>query len=947
MLALIEPTLEVAESRAWQCLLEVAATHPGTIDADALFACASASLRRAALTLIARAAIVELNRADAEGQLGAGESEEKFRFFIGHFATGDGRHAFFQRYPLLADLLEQRLEQTLAALDEVHVRYARDRDRVAGILPVPSPAPVLTGVDPGRGDRHCNGRTVAILTLSDGQRIVYKPRPMAVEVAYFGLVAWLNQSGLRPAQRLVGVLDLGDYGYMEFVPAAAIANKAEADVYYQRLGALIALMHLLSGTDLHHENIIANGAFPVPIDLETLLHPILPSRLNRDGVLRMSADTVLWSQLLPTGGVSRAGQAGAAGLCEQATSAMGQAPVNAGTSQLRYQAREVAVEASHNLPMLDGRAVSPSEHVEAIVSGFRHGYDLLMRGKSTLRDGKGPLAAFRGVICRVVLRGTRVYASLLHAVAHPHSLSGRIEVERLFERLWLTVGQVPRLASCVAAERRALWRGDVPRFHIRSNEVLVRDCFGAPVSSHFRRSGWDGLRERTRMLTGRDRERQVRLIEQSIHSLRPLELMQRWPLSPYPDPAGAPVPSTDALLAAASSLAERLMTHRFRDGRDLHLLQARLGADGYQGMMPLGADLYDGLPGIALFCAHLARQTGQARYRRFAGQLLDTARRAIEVEPLPGVGAFNGVAGWMYALTHLSQLWREPALADEAVRALPQLLQAIASDEALDLIGGSAGAIWCLLRLHRCLGDDVLLDAARRCADRVLERAHPMPTGIGWLTSVYDAVAVTGLSHGTSGFAVALAWLGETTGDSRYEQAARAAIAYERTSFDPHAGAWNDLRDDRRTEDGAQGRLHAWCHGGPGITLARLCLPSTYRDRQWVIEVETGVRNTMAHGFGVGHCLCHGDLGNLDVLIEAERQGMLPPDLVDWRRRAGQILERVADRPRCGNHGQIELFGLMTGIAGIGYGLLRCADPHAVPSVLALQLPDTASRPSR
>lgn len=35
----------------------------------------------------------------------------------------------------------------------------------------------------------------------------------------------------------------------------------------------------------------------------------------------------------------------------------------------------------------------------------------------------------------------------------------------------------------------------------------------------------------------------------------------------------------------------------------------------------------------------------------------------------------------------------------------------------------------------------------------------------------------------------------------------------------------------------------------------------------------------------------------------------------------------------------VETPGLMTGLAGIGYGLLRLADPQNVPSVLLLELP--------
>ena len=41
----------------------------------------------------------------------------------------------------------------------------------------------------------------------------------------------------------------------------------------------------------------------------------------------------------------------------------------------------------------------------------------------------------------------------------------------------------------------------------------------------------------------------------------------------------------------------------------------------------------------------------------------------------------------------------------------------------------------------------------------------------------------------------------------------------------------------------------------------------------------------------------------------------------------------------CGTRGGVEAPGLMNGLAGIGYGLLRLAAPERVPSVLALEPP--------
>jgi hypothetical protein len=53
-----------------------------------------------------------------------------------------------------------------------------------------------------------------------------------------------------------------------------------------------------------------------------------------------------------------------------------------------------------------------------------------------------------------------------------------------------------------------------------------------------------------------------------------------------------------------------------------------------------------------------------------------------------------------------------------------------------------------------------------------------------------------------------------------------------------------------------------------------------------------------------------------------------------------EILDRIEREGwRCGNPLAVEAPGLMTGLAGIGYGLLRCAEPALVPTVLCLAPP--------
>jgi lantibiotic modifying enzyme len=62
------------------------------------------------------------------------------------------------------------------------------------------------------------------------------------------------------------------------------------------------------------------------------------------------------------------------------------------------------------------------------------------------------------------------------------------------------------------------------------------------------------------------------------------------------------------------------------------------------------------------------------------------------------------------------------------------------------------------------------------------------------------------------------------------------------------------------------------------------------------------------------------------------------------RARADRVARGILDDIRgagwlCGNPLRVESPGLMTGLAGIGYGLLRLAAPERVPSVLLLEPP--------
>ena len=105
-------------------------------------------------------------------------------------------------------------------------------------------------------------------------------------------------------------------------------------------------------------------------------------------------------------------------------------------------------------------------------------------------------------------------------------------------------------------------------------------------------------------------------------------------------------------------------------------------------------------------------------------------------------------------------------------------------------------------------------------------------------------------------------------------------------------------------------------------------------------EIDTAVQTTMQEGFGNNHSLCHGDLGNIELLLQA---GLHLNDSY-WQQQVTRFSSIIVSSIEqkgwlCGVPLAVETPGLMTGLAGIGYQLMRLAQPNLVPSVLLLEAP--------
>jgi lantibiotic modifying enzyme len=93
-------------------------------------------------------------------------------------------------------------------------------------------------------------------------RLVYKPRPVEIEAVLNDFLAALMREGAPVGFRVTGVLPRGAYGWMEYVAHAPSRDQREATSYYERLGALLAVLYAVQATDVHAGNLVASGEYP-------------------------------------------------------------------------------------------------------------------------------------------------------------------------------------------------------------------------------------------------------------------------------------------------------------------------------------------------------------------------------------------------------------------------------------------------------------------------------------------------------------------------------------------------------------------------------------------------------------------------------------------------------------------------------------------------------------
>jgi hypothetical protein len=408
---------------------------------------------------------------------------------------------------------------------------------------------------------------------------------------------------------------------------------------------------------------------------------------------------------------------------------------------------------------------------------------------------------------------------------------------------------------------------------------------------------------------------------------------------------------TEAVLRSLHGIAERLRRGIVQvDGRLCWHINvpdpAAIGGPPRTTIGVSGSDLYQGNSGIGVFLLEYGRFY-KAQWAVELGHQCILQSLAAELEgPYPRIGLFTGATGVAWAGIKAGQIVGDARASQMSLQLLGKVRAIIATDEELDIIGGSAGVIIACANLASMHNVDECRDLALTAGARVLARSRVRKHGWSWrMPGGVTRNDLCGYAHGASGYAHAFLALLAIDGDSRWGFAAQRALEYEHRHAMP-SGDWPDFRDIElttlrdpiarlnrlrtyaRSSSGTSfSTMRAWCHGAPGMLPVRRLALAHGMELPWldteIHQAEQATREIIQNRDGRGYSLCHGVTGNAECLIAYQDD-----DTLTNRSLVRTVMVRACETNGeeswpSGVLGQTYEPSLLVGEAGIGLVLLR------------------------
>jgi len=795
-------------------------------------------------------------------------------------------------YPELEQILCSAASQCISFSVDTATRIHDDLEEACQAF---GQEPRFNGIKLVPSDSHAGGRTVIGLLDSFGEVFVaLKPRCLRLEAMTTSLLATLCKCDERlKTWKFPSYLVKDGYGWAEWIPPKPCETEEEVSLYYFRAGCLLAFATALGITDLHRDNLISCGPSPIPIDLEATLHhrkrPGAPSR-HGNILPKVMEWNVLGTGLLPIWlwkgedlqgvDLSALGSVG-----DQYVSIPLQQFVSENDALERMVRTGVVLRPPTGSVRLLGDPVQPWRYISQLLQGFEFGCSLSSANRNRL------LAFFtlgKDLRSRFLARPTAGYHYVIQASLHPLYLRSS-EKRIAFLRTCLKDEETIPDWMFVTEVDACRW-GDIPRFTSRGSNLFTEEEFyggeGDLFEVEFEAGPVAAVRDVDDLTYPEYLQFNKRLIRGSMLSLQSAHEPGAFQISNQESVGIQGHHLSDTDLVKAEHSAAEFLVNFVSEQRDPELwfgFRASPEGGGHYEFGVIGPDFYSGSTGVIYALSALRDRKEHEVDLSFPASCITATvnKRLLSSREKLGGAYFGTLSAILPLIATLHRLGKFSMATDLISNTRNALQERLSQDDALrhfwgcDLVGGLAGALAVAVVLHRHCKSISMEQPISHMVRLFAENATTKKNGVVWeqpaLSKGPDA-ALTGLSHGQIGCALALAEVAALNIGSSLSAAelSKRFLEWELSQFSAPASNWPDYRFRSTTAE--RGEV-AWSHGWPGILLAieriGAILPcDALTDFRQRYPMAGFIQRLTEHPKPLNHSLCHGSIGSYCIMMD-------------------------------------------------------------------------------
>lgn len=883
-----------------------------------------------------RTLIKQMHTYKNKGVLQGNSSAEEYDYFCRNIVGKmEFRKTLYRNFPVLERCIKDKVEALLHYYLEIIENFEEDKREIIQSLCFGKVTNRIVHIVGEASDIHHHGKQVVKIRLDNGFDILYKPHEMKNEKWYEEILRWFSEkTGIN--QYYYSIIVCRNHSWCMIVDYKSCESELQMKNYYKRIGIHIFITYLLGTKDLHYENVIASGEYPVLIDLEMLFGMDYGQpRESAEQEIRYRINrSVLMSGLLPFFSWNQEGKginlSAISGESGQEYPFLIPTIENGGTSDMHISYKKGYSVNSKNLAKIKEDFVEPLTYEKEIEEGFRKAYKAAMNYKKELVQ---VIMSLQKTYSRVLMADTQRYSMLLSASYYPDLLRDGADREIFLHSLWQ--GRNEKQIKVICHEVKNLLYGDIPFFYIDIDDTIIYSRGREIGKIDSDKTVRESICGRIRELSVKDMENQCDYIMLSLElSDKKKEHCKNKVY--YVDNVGMITEKWNSKkINPVKVLTDRLINHAVwnKERTDVSWEIINFSSSDHTAwdIRPVNYYLYSGLAGIfvLLYAIIEINDTKEVKdmfhvVRKKLFEYTDNIQLSQDNLMTRDTGLYEGESSIAYSYLILYKYSHEEIYLQNAKKHMEVVNGLVDEDQKYDLIYGNAGAAYMLLELYFVTNESQYIKEAEHVAKLLKASAVIMDKGIGWKVNG-KLKPMAGMAHGNAGIILPIIILWRLTGKNEYQKMAEEIWQYEEFLYDPQINNWVDIRNEKKEvkEDSV-----AWCHGAAGILLSRLICRENVEDiqevqckKQFEKDIMRAYKKLENCWKRESWCLCHGTCGNQWILEKAEKK--MGKENVGWRRKwiENEMSKEIWLLPQ-----EKINPGMMGGYGGVLYWLIKGRD---------------------